>query len=72
MGVCGVRLQPLVDALKAVLLDRQVLHADETPVAMLKPSSGKTYRAYLWSWCSTQYDDIKEVVYDYAGSAGLR
>ncbi|MEO8908400.1 MAG: IS66 family transposase [Microbacteriaceae bacterium] len=72
VGVCGVRLQPLVDALKAVLLERQVLHADETPVAMLKPGHGKTHRAYLWSWCSTQYDDIKGVVYDFAETRGGR
>jgi len=72
VGVCGVRLQPLVDALKAVLLERAVLHADETPVAMLKPGHGKTHRAYLWSWCSTQYDDIQGVVYDFADTRGGR
>jgi transposase len=37
VGVCGVHLQPMVDALKARLLECAVLHADETPVAMLKP-----------------------------------
>ena len=35
VGACGVQLQPLVDALRAALLERSVLHADETPVAML-------------------------------------
>ena len=35
-------------------LRQRVLHADETPVAMLKPGHGKTHRAYLWSYCSTQ------------------
>ncbi len=49
VGVCGVRLQPLVDALRTVMLGRAVLHADETPVAMLKPGHGKMHRAYLWS-----------------------
>lgn len=33
-GVCGVRLQPLVDALKAQVLGCVVVHADETPGAM--------------------------------------
>ncbi|ABM35744.1 transposase IS66 [Polaromonas naphthalenivorans CJ2] len=37
VGMCGVQLQPLVDALKAELLSHAVLHADETPVQMLKP-----------------------------------
>jgi transposase len=47
VGQCGVQLQPLVDALRAELLKHSVLHADETPVAMLKPGNRKTHRAYL-------------------------
>ena len=35
VGMCGVQLQPLVDALKAHVLRHGVLHADETPVQML-------------------------------------
>jgi transposase len=49
VGMVGVQLQALVDALKDQLLTRPVLHADETPVAMLDPGAGKTHRAYLWS-----------------------
>ncbi len=45
VGQCGVQLQPLVDALKQVMLRSAVLHADETPVAMLKPSNKKTHKA---------------------------
>lgn len=41
VGTCGVRLQPLVDALKAEILSHRVLHADETPVQMLKPGKGR-------------------------------
>ena len=37
VGACGVKLQPLVEAMRAMLLTRSVLHADETPVPMLKP-----------------------------------
>jgi len=58
VGACGVRLQPLVDALRATLLEGAVLHADETPVAMLKPGNGKTHRAYIWSYSSTQFDSV--------------
>jgi transposase len=68
VGVCGVRLQPLVDALKATLLEHEVLHADETPVAMLKPGKGMTHRAYIWSYSSTQFDSLPAVVYDFADS----
>jgi transposase len=52
VGECGVQLQPLVDALRPSC-SQPVLHADETPVAMLKPGNGKTHRAYLWSYCTT-------------------
>ncbi len=45
VGACGVRLAPLVEAMKAQLLARPVLHADETPVPMLKPGLGRTHRA---------------------------
>jgi transposase len=71
VGMCGVRLQPLVDALRQALLGRPVLHADETPVAMLSPGKGKTHRAYLWTYGSSAYDELKAVVYDFAeGRAG--
>ena len=70
VGECGVQLQPLVDALSAELLRQDVLHADETPVAMLKPGHGKTHRAYLWSYCTTPFNPIKAVVFDFADSRG--
>jgi transposase len=70
VGECGVRLQPLVEALAAEMLKSTVLHADETPVAMLKPGEGKTHRAYLWSYCTTQFSAMKAVVFDFADSRG--
>lgn len=68
VGVGAVTLQAVVDALKAELLTRRVLHADETPVAMLDPGAGKTHRAYLWSYSTTVFDTIKAVIYDFAAS----
>jgi len=70
VGECGAQLQPLVDALTAELLKHDVLHADETPVAMLKPGNGKTHRAYLWSYCTTSFNPVKAVVFDFAESRG--
>jgi len=72
VGACGVQLQPLVDALKEVLLRHAVLHADETPVAMLKPGNGKTHRAYLWSYCTGAFETTKAVVFDFADSRAGR
>jgi len=72
VGACGVELQPLVAALKDEMLTRPVLHADETPVAMLKPGHGKTHRAYLWSYGTTVFDPAKAVVFDFAESRAGR
>lgn len=68
VGVCGVQLQPLVDALKNEVLSHGVLHADETPVAMLAPAKKKTHKAYLWAYCPGVFEDLKAVVYDFADS----
>jgi transposase len=70
VGACGVRLQPLVEAMKEQLLMRPVLHADETPVPMLKPGLGRTHRAYLWSYSSSEYDSLQTVIYDFADGRG--
>jgi transposase len=71
VGACGVQLQPLVDALRAVMFTHTVLHADETPVQMLDPGAGKTKRAYLWTYASTTLAPVKAVIYDFAdGRAG--
>ncbi len=70
VGQCGVQLQPLVNALKAVMLNSAVLHADETPVAMLKPGNQKTHRAYIWTDCTTPYDALQAVVFDFAEGRG--
>jgi transposase len=58
VGVCGVRLQPLVDALKEHVLRCPVVHADETPVSMLAPGTGKTHRA-------GSFETLRAVVYDF-------
>lgn len=72
VGRCGVHLQPLVNALKDELLAQPVLHADETPVQMLKPGNGKTHRAYLWSYCSTSTNPMQAVIFDFAESRAGR
>ncbi len=68
VGVCGVQLQPLVNALKTAMFRSAVLHADETPVAMLKPGNKKTHRAYLWAYAPGAFEDLKCVIYDFCES----
>ena len=66
VGECGAQLQPLADALTQELLRQAVLHADETPVAMLKPGNKKTHKAYIWSYCSTRFSPTQAVVFNFA------
>jgi len=68
VGVCGVQLAPLAEALKAEILSHRVLHADETPVAMLSPGNKKTHRAYLWAYAPGAFEDLKAVLYDFTDS----
>ena len=68
VGQCGVQLQPLVDALRAEVLASSVLHADETPVQMLKPGAGKTHRAYLWAYAAGRFEPLRAVIYDFCES----
>jgi transposase len=71
VGSCGVQLQPLIDALRREVLAHPVIHADETPVQMLKPASqrdGKTHRAYLWAYTPGRHEVTRAVVYDFCES----
>ncbi|WP_176026081.1 IS66 family transposase, partial [Robbsia andropogonis] len=68
IGACGVQLQPLVDALRAQIVQHRVLQADETPVSMLVPGKQKTHRSYLWTYCPGAFESMKGVVYDFAES----
>jgi transposase len=70
VGACGVALASVVEAMKTALLTRSVSHADETLVPMLKPGLGRTHRAYLWSYGTTEYDELPVVIYDFAEGRG--
>ena len=71
VGICGVRLAPLAEALREHLLGQDVVHADETPMPLLAPGRGKTKRAFVWVYRSTDYVSQRAVVFDFApGRAG--
>lgn len=66
VGRVGVALQPLVDRLSDLLRERSVLHADETPVPQLDPGNGKTKKAYLWAYRSSDLETGPPIlVFDY-------
>lgn len=67
VGRCGVALDPLVRAMREDLHHDTVLHADETPITYLDPSSGKSQRAYLFAYrTGTAAQPI--VVFDFCDS----
>ena len=70
IGICGVRLTPLADALKKFILGHAVVHADETPVALLAPGRGKTKKAYVWVYRTTNFVAPRAVLFDFCASRG--
>ncbi|WP_047198089.1 IS66 family transposase [Caldimonas brevitalea] len=71
-GAAGAGLEPLFEARKAFVLGCRVLHADETPVAMLDPGAGKTKRAYVWGYARSEFDAQPGVVYDFCVGRGSK
>jgi transposase len=70
IGICGVRLAPLAQALKQFILGQPVVHADETPVALLAPGRGKTKKAYVWVYRTTNFVAQRAVLFDFCTSRG--
>jgi len=68
IGICGVRLAPLADALRDFILSHSVIHADETPVSLLAPGKGKTKRAYVWVYRTTNFVAKRAVLFDFTAS----
>ena len=50
VGAASELLSPLLDALKKHVLGGTKLHADDTPIPVLAPGSGKTKTGRLWAY----------------------
>ena len=68
IGICGVRLAPLAAALQEYILSHSVIHVDETPVSLLAPGHGKTKKAYVWVYRTTNFVAERAVLYDFCPS----
>lgn len=72
VGRCGVALEPLVSRLHELLLSEPILHADETPVSIMKNhvkvGSKSLKKGYVWAYLTPQHNSLKAVVYDFAES----
>jgi transposase len=72
-GAGGAALAPLYDAHRRFVLGAAVLHADETPVALLDPGRGKTRRAYVWAYARSTLDGRPPgVIYDFCTGRGAQ
>ena len=66
VGRCGVELEPLVQRLRELLLGQPILHADETPVTIMKVGGKSPKKGYVWAYLTPQHNPFKAVVYDFA------
>ena len=71
-GAGGASLVPLYEALRGFVLGASVLHADETPVRMLAPGTGKTVKAYVWAYARGEHDGTPGVIYDFCTGRGSK
>lgn len=71
-GQVGAALEPLYELHKRFILDCRVVHADETPVALLDPGAGKTRRAYMWAYARSCHDAVPGVIYEFCRGRGAQ
>lgn len=71
-GAGGASLLPLYETHRAFVLSARVLHADETPVRMLAPGTGKTAKAYVWAYARGEHDGTPGVIYDFCSGRGSK
>ena len=71
IGICRVRLAPLAQALKEFILGHALVHADETPVQLLAPGRGKTKRAYVSVYSTTNFVAQRAVLFDFCTSRNV-
>jgi transposase len=64
-GHASAGVAPLLQAHREFIFESKVLHADETPVALLDPGAGKTRRAYVWAYARGAFDQHRGVIYDF-------
>lgn len=69
-GRAGAAMEPLYEVHKRFVLSCPVVHADETPVAMLDPGAGKTKRAYVWAYARGELDAQRGVIYEFCLGRG--
>ena len=65
-----VSVRLALDANNLSVMSQRVVHADETPVALLAPGRGKTKKAYVWVYRTTNFVAQRAVLFDFCTSRG--
>lgn len=65
-GQLQVLVEPLVERVRYWVLAEEALQADETPVPVLAPGTGKTSTGYLWAYRTLPSSALQAVVFDFA------
>lgn len=66
-------LYPLIDHMHKELLKGKYIHADETPVQVLKePNKDATSKSYMWLYSNNQEDEHPIRLYDYRPGRGAQ
>lgn len=68
LGQLEVLFEPLVERFASHILSAAVIQADETPVPVLQPGTGRTATGYLWAFRSGPWNPIQAVVFNFAMS----
>ena len=63
MASCAALVRPLVEWMKALVLQSKVIGTDDTPVPVLDPKRGKTRTGRLWAYLGDR--DYPYTVFDY-------
>ena len=66
VGQLQVLVEPLVERLAEHVMAEPLVQADETPVPVLAPGTGKTATGYLWAFRSGPFSDRQAVVFRFS------
>jgi transposase len=69
-GAGGAAIEPLYEAHRRFILSATELHADETPIPLLDPGSGKTKKAYMWAYARSPHGPHRGVIYEFCVGRG--
>jgi hypothetical protein len=74
IGICGVRLAPLAQALKACVLGHPVIQAEEAPMRRRwhswRRGGVRPKKAYVWVYRTTNFVAQRAVLFDFCASRG--